>query len=176
MNRGTATCPVCPATTAAAAGTFPEIKIKQHAATISHQRLQEAWVKRKRANAANSHRTTVSAKVSSPLSSPQEAINAEGISITCTHTSVLTTNLDIHPIEEAYSPPSTEDHPHTDEQFQYKPTTPSVQYSINQPSDPLAESLARALDGVETGICGDEIPLPDDEDCFEKSDPFFCGK
>lgn len=56
-------------------------------------------------------------------------------------------------------------------------TNPSpIHYTVGQNSDPLAESLARALHNANTGGHADEAPLPDDHHPFEQDDPFFCGE
>lgn len=50
----------------------------------------------------------------------------------------------------------------------------SVNYSLGDNDDPLADSLARALRSTE--LDGeDEIPLPDEYE-EQEEDPFFCGK
>ncbi|KAF7980223.1 hypothetical protein HWV62_39337 [Athelia sp. TMB] len=155
VKHGTATCSVCPSATTGAANSFPQGKIKQHAACISHQRRQEAWLKQARSKIANRLNQSASVTADGPSSSvlPREAVNTQ---------------------EDIYDQPTIVDPMHTDDQLQHEPSAAPIQYSIGAAFDPLADSLARALRSVESGGYADEVPLHDDDYCPERSDPFFC--
>lgn len=98
--------------------------------------------------------------------------------ILTSHTTILIQLSD----DEPSSLPSTREPDHIASPIESDPeddssdadVSPSVNYSLGEDGDALADSLARALRSTQSDF-EDEIPLPD-EQYGEEEDPFFCGQ